>query len=78
MYFSLYEQKSFIQQVFLLEFAANVFKVLNMTVSGEHLTSQCFQIPLTLRMSSVWDFVIRIFARKTLLNMGRVLSTISC
>ena len=42
------------------------------------LTSQCFQILLTLRMFPVWDIVVGIFARKALLNSGRVLSTLSC
>ena len=36
-----------------------------------------FQIPLTPRMFPVWDFLVGIFARKVLLNMGRVLSTLS-
>ena len=39
------------------------------------LTPQCFQIPLTSRMSPVWVFVVGILARKALLNMGRVHST---
>ena len=51
-------------------------------VSAEHLiallTSQSFQILLTARMFPVWDFVVGIFARKALLNSGRVLSTLSC
>ena len=29
------------------------------------LTIQCFQIPLTTRMFSVWDFVVGMFVRKT-------------
>ena len=36
------------------------------------------RIPLTPRMFPVWDFVVGIFARKALLNMGRVLSNLSC
>ena len=52
-----------------------------MPVGEEHmialLTPQCFQIPLTPRMFPVWDFVVGIFARKALLNSGRVLSTLS-
>ena len=52
------------------------------TVGVEHLiallTPQFFQIPLTLRMFPVWDFVIGIFARKALLNMGRLLSALIC
>ena len=51
-------------------------------VGVEHLIAllapQCFQIPLTPRMFPVWDFVVGIFARKALLNMGQVLSTFSC
>ena len=51
-------------------------------VGVEHLiallTPQCFQIPLTPRMFPVWDFVVGIFAQKSLLNSGRVLSTLSC
>ena len=40
---------------------------------------QCFQIPLTpSRMFPVWDFVLGIFAREALLNMGWVLSTLNC
>ena len=50
--------------------------------SVEHLiallTSQCFQILLTPRIFSVWDYVVGIFARKALLNMDRELSTLSC
>ena len=45
-------------------------------VGVEH--PQCFQILLTPRMLPVWDFVVGIFARKALLNMGWVLSTLSC
>ena len=45
-----------------------------MPVGVEHLiallTPQCFQFPLTPRMSPVYDFVVGIFARKALLNMG--------
>ena len=52
------------------------------SVGVEHLiallTPQCFQIPLTPRMFPVWDFVVGIFARKALLNMGRVLLTPNC
>ena len=56
-----------------------VFAYSNKTPVGmEHpialLTPQCFQILLMSRMFPVWDFV----ACKALLNMGRVLSTISC
>ena len=40
------------------------------------LTPQCFQNPLTPKMFPVWDFVVGIFARKALFNMGRVLSTL--
>ena len=29
-------------------------------------------------MFPIWDFVVEIFARKSLLNMGRVLSIFSC
>ena len=51
-------------------------------VGVEHLiallTPQCFQILLTPRMFPVWNFVVGIFARKALHNMGRVLSTLSC
>ena len=58
------------------------FYHLILPVGVEHLiallTSQCFQIQLTPRMFPVWDFVVGIFARKTLLNMGHVLSTHSC
>ena len=42
------------------------------------LTPQCFQISLTPRMFPVWDYMVGIFARKILLNSGRVLSTLSC
>ena len=52
------------------------------SIGEEHLiallTPQSFQIPLTPRMFQVWDFVIGIFARKAVLNSGRVLSTLSC
>ena len=41
-------------------------------------TLWCFQIPLTPSMFPVWDFVVKIFVRKVLLNMGRVLLTLSC
>ena len=44
----------------------------------ELLTSQYFQIPLMPRMFPVWDFVVGVFARKVLLVMGWVLSTLSC
>ena len=39
---------------------------------------QCFQIPLSLRMFHVRDFVVRILAQKDILDMGWVLSTLSC
>ena len=56
--------------------------ILLLPVGVEHLiallTPQRFQIPLTPRMFPVWDFVVRIFARKALLNMGRVLLNLSC
>ena len=48
-------------------------------VGVEHLiaflTPQRFQIPLTPRMFPVWNFVVEIFVRKALPNMGWVLST---
>ena len=51
-------------------------------VCMEHLialpTSLCIKILLKPRMFPVWDFVVGIFARKALLNSGRVLSTLSC
>ena len=51
-------------------------------VSVEHLitllTSHCFQIPLTPRMFPVWDFVVRVFARKAMLNMGWVITIFNC
>ena len=34
--------------------------------------------PVTPRIFPVWDFVVGIFARKALLNSGRVFSTLSC
>ena len=37
------------------------------------LTPQCFQIPLTPRMFPVWVFVVGIFDRKAMLNMGWLL-----
>ena len=40
--------------------------------------SDSLQIPLTPRIFPVWDFVVGIFTRKALPNMGRVLSTLSC
>ena len=47
----------------------------NQLVGVEHLIAilipQCFQIPLTFRMFPVWDFVVRTFARKALLNMAQ-------
>ena len=53
-----------------------------MLIGVEHLiallTPQCFQIPLTPRMSLVWDFVVGTFVKKALLNMDRVPSTLSC
>ena len=55
---------------------------LRLSVGVEHLiallTPQCFQVLLMPRMFPVWDFVVGIFARKALLNSGRVLSTLSC
>ena len=64
----------------------NLIKYLNFNITQpvgvDHLiallTPQCFQIPLTPRMFPVWDFVVGIFARKALLNMCRVLSTLNC
>ena len=41
-------------------------------------TFQCFQIPLRLELFPVWDFVVRLFDRKAILNRGWVLSTLSC
>ena len=48
----------------------NIFYPVGMEHLIALLTPQCFQIPLTPRMFSVWDFVAGIFARKALLNMG--------
>ena len=52
----------------LLHFSSSVQKL---------LTFQCFQIPLAPRMFPIWDFVESIFARKAMLNMGWVLTTLS-
>ena len=41
------------------------------------LTFQCFQILLTSKMFPVWDFVVGIFVRKAMLNMGWVLSVLN-
>ena len=43
----------------------------------ELLISQRFQIQLTPRMFPVWDFMVGVFARKAILDMGWVLSTLS-
>ena len=63
-------------------FTCQIFLTSKSYVGVEHLiallTPQCFQIPLMPRMFPVWDFVVGIFARKALLNSGRVLSTLSC
>ena len=54
---------------------------LNILGGVEHLivlmAPQCFQISWTPRISPVWDFVVGIFAHKAVLDMGRVLSTLS-
>ena len=42
------------------------------------LTFQRFQILLKPRMIPVWDFVVAIFARNAMFNMGWVLSILSC
>ena len=70
----------------LLSFVAssihlNNFYLNTLPVGVEHLiallTPQCFQIPLTPRMFPAWDFMVGIFARKALLNVGRVFPTIN-
>ena len=57
-------------------------KHFNTPVGVEHLiallTPQRFQIPLIPRMFPIWDFMVGIFARKALLNMGWVLSILCC
>ena len=72
-------------EVFLYRFSlflAQSYALRHASVGVEHLiallTPQSFQVPLTPRMCPVWDFVVGIFARKALLNSGRVLSTLSC
>ena len=42
------------------------------------LTFQRFQILLTPRMLLVWVFIAGIFARKAMLHVGWVISTLSC
>ena len=78
MNFSFYLNKDFLNSIYL--YLSLI--LYSMPVGMEHLiallTPQCFQIPLTPRMFPIWDFVVGIFARKTLLNSGRVLSILSC
>ena len=54
------------------------FLFLKMPISVEHLialmTFQCVQTLIAPRMFSVWAFIVKIFARKTMVNVGWVLS----
>ena len=53
-------------------------------IASHHETSESvanfstFSNPATPRMYPVWDFVVGIFARKAMFNMGWVLSILSC
>ena len=44
----------------------------------KHLKIIVSYILLVARVIYVWDFIVGIIARKVLLNMGQVLSTLSC
>ena len=42
----------------------------------ELLYFQCFQISLATRIVHIWDFLVGIFARKAMINVGWVLSPV--